>query len=302
MTDGMLARLNRHQVASYDNREVIDELEGLGVPATMFLAGKWIERYPDETRRLAANPLFELASHSYAHRAFHTPCYGLPAIGQAGMAADVERSEGLLAQFTDHPTRYFRFPGGCYDSRSLQAIASAGVVVIQFDVASGDAFGHSVPAIVRHVLGSVRNGSIVVMHITDGDTAPLTARALPPVVEGLRARGYELVRVSTLLSAVKSTRAEGEGVSGLPTGQAESRSAQQQLKREAFFGLKASPERLRIDRRPEGALVHGPIHCISPRCSASARRRPSAMRRPPARSSRRRSSSPPGSARMTTRE
>ena len=37
MTDGMLAKLNRHQVASYDNREAIDELDGLGVPATMFL-------------------------------------------------------------------------------------------------------------------------------------------------------------------------------------------------------------------------------------------------------------------------
>jgi peptidoglycan/xylan/chitin deacetylase (PgdA/CDA1 family) len=57
---------------------------------------------------------------------------------------------------------------------------------------------------VNHVLGSVRNGSIVVMHITDGDTAPLTARALPPIVEGLRARGYELVQVSTLLSTTGS--------------------------------------------------------------------------------------------------
>ena len=214
MTDAMLAKLNRHQVASYDNREAIDELDGLGVPATMFLAGKWIERYPNETRRLAADPLFELASHSYAHRAFHTPCYGLGAIGQAEMAGDVERSERLLAQFTDHPTRYFRFPGGCYDRRALQAIATTGVEVIQFDVASGNAFGHSVPAIVNHVLGSVRNGSIVVMHITDGDTAPLTASALPPIVEGLRARGYELVRVSTLLSATGSlTTGSGNGAS-----------------------------------------------------------------------------------------
>jgi peptidoglycan/xylan/chitin deacetylase (PgdA/CDA1 family) len=211
MTDGMLVKLNRHQVSSYDNRQAIDELESLEVPATMFLAGKWIERYPDETRRLAADPLFELASHSYAHRAFHMPCYGLGAIGQAGMAQDIERSERLLAQFTDHPTPYFRFPGGCYDGRALQAIASTGVVVIQWDVASGDAFGHSVPAIVAHVLGSVRNGSIVVMHITDGDTAPLTAQALPPIVDGLRARGYELVRVSTLLSGSGSP---GSGSSG----------------------------------------------------------------------------------------
>ena len=30
MTDGMLVKLNRHQVSSYDNREAIDELDGLG--------------------------------------------------------------------------------------------------------------------------------------------------------------------------------------------------------------------------------------------------------------------------------
>jgi len=62
---------------------------------------------------------------------------------------------------------------------------------------------------VSHVLGTVRNGSIVVMHITDGDTAPLTAKALPAVVEGLRARGYELVWVSTLLSATKPSTSGG---------------------------------------------------------------------------------------------
>ena len=40
MTDGMLARLNRHQVPSYDNREVIDEIEGLGVPPLRDLFAK----------------------------------------------------------------------------------------------------------------------------------------------------------------------------------------------------------------------------------------------------------------------
>lgn len=59
---------------------------------------------------------------------------------------------------------------------------------------------HSVSAIVDHVLADARNGSIVVMHVTGGNTAPLTAEALPPVVAGLRARGFDLVRVSQLLA------------------------------------------------------------------------------------------------------
>jgi peptidoglycan-N-acetylglucosamine deacetylase len=200
MTDAMLAELARHQVASFDNRRVIDELVAEQVPATFFLAGKWIQRYPDETRRIVADPLFEVGSHSYAHRAFHLPCYGLSGLPVAAMAADVARSEALLRRFTPHPTSYFRFPGGCYDRAALRAIASTHVQVIQYDVASGDAFGTSVATIVRHTLTQTRAGSIVVLHITDGDTAPLTARALPAIVAGLRARGLRLVRLSSLLA------------------------------------------------------------------------------------------------------
>jgi peptidoglycan/xylan/chitin deacetylase (PgdA/CDA1 family) len=204
MTDAMLAELARHQVASFDNRRVVDELVAERVPATFFLAGKWIQRYPDETRRIVADPLFEVGSHSYAHRAFHLPCYGLGGLPVAAMAADVARSEALLRRFTPHPTSYFRFPGGCYDRVALRAIAPAHVQVIQYDVASGDAFGTSVDAIVGHTLARTRGGSIVVMHVTGGDTAPLTARALPAIVAGLRGRGLRLVRLSTLLAYLPS--------------------------------------------------------------------------------------------------
>jgi peptidoglycan/xylan/chitin deacetylase (PgdA/CDA1 family) len=201
MTDAMLAELDRGKVASFVNQAAIDELRALKVPATIFLAGKWVERYPDVTRSLAGDPLFELASHSYAHRPFKAPCYGLgSALPVADMAADVEHSEQLLRRFTDHPTPYFRFPGGCYDQTALDAITPARVVVVQYDVASGDAFATSADAIVTTALRSATNGSIVVMHLTGGNTAPLTATALPRVVNGLRARGLRLVRISELLA------------------------------------------------------------------------------------------------------
>ena len=202
MTDAMLAELDRGKVQSFVNQAAIDELRRLKVPATIFLAGKWIERYPDQTRSLAADPLFELASHSYAHRAFKAPCYGLgPAMPVADMAPDVERSEQLLRQFTDHPTAYFRFPGGCYDKAAVDAVAPTGVVIVQYDVAGGDAFGRSVNAIVAETLHQATNGSIVVLHLTGGNTAPLTALALPRIVDGLRERGLQLVRLSELLAS-----------------------------------------------------------------------------------------------------
>jgi peptidoglycan/xylan/chitin deacetylase (PgdA/CDA1 family) len=212
MTTSMLHELDSHRVKTFDNSAVVDQLDRLDVPATFFLAGLWMQRYPDEVRRLAADPRFELGSHSYAHRPFSAPCFGLgSALPVAQMADDVQQSFDVLRRFTDHPVPYFRFPGGCYNQAALDALGPTGVTMIQYDVASGDSFGLSVKGIVDHVMSSVKNGSIIVMHITGGNTAPLTAKALPGVVAALRDAGYTLVKVSDLLAAGPPLRAGPRG-------------------------------------------------------------------------------------------
>ena len=200
LTAYMIRELNRGTIRSFDNTTEIRELIHLHVPATFFLSGLWMQRYPQTTRQLAAVPFFELGSHSFSHRGFAPHCYDLGVLPESAMVSDINASERTLARYDSHPTRLFRFPGGCYTTAALQAAARAGVEVVQYDVASGDAFGQSVNRIVRHTLSSVRNGSIVVMHITGGDTAPLSAPALPLIVRGLRARGFRLVTVSQLLA------------------------------------------------------------------------------------------------------
>jgi peptidoglycan/xylan/chitin deacetylase (PgdA/CDA1 family) len=203
MTTAMLHRLDTGQVASYANDQVIDELSAQGVPATFFLSSLWVQRYPDLTRRIAADPQFELASHSYAHEGFTAHCYGLAPLPVADMAADVERSFAVLAPFGGHQTRYFRFPGGCYDQAALAAIAPAHAVVVQYDVVGGDAFSHDTPVIVDSVLSHAHDGAIVVMHITKAN-ATNTADALPQIIDGLQARGYHLVTLSQLLAPYSS--------------------------------------------------------------------------------------------------
>ncbi len=199
MTVDMLNRLDSGRVRSYANLAVLDFLERHHLQATFFLAGLWVDRYPDVTRRIAANPNFEIGSHSYRHLAFSAPCYGEDVLPVDQMAADVERSERQLRRYTKRLTPYFRFPGGCYDDTALRAIAPSGVTVIQYDDPSGDAFGTSVPAIIAQTLDHVQNGSIIVMHITE-DNARLTAYALPAIVDGLRAKGLRIVKLSTLLA------------------------------------------------------------------------------------------------------
>ncbi|HKS51029.1 MAG TPA: polysaccharide deacetylase family protein [Pseudonocardiaceae bacterium] len=198
MTDAMLRSLDSGKVKSYANVAVIDELERSHTAATFFLAGKWVERYPGLTHRIAADPNFELASHSYAHIGFTDHCYHLGKLPTDAMAPDVERSFAVLAPFGGRQTRYFRFPGGCYDATALRAITPAHCTVIQYDIVGGDPFNNDPNAITHNVLDHAHNGGIVVLHITEAN-APRTADALPAIISGLRTRGYQLVSLSELL-------------------------------------------------------------------------------------------------------
>ena len=113
MTPEMLQRLRSGQVRSYANRKIIDLLEERGVPATFFLTGMWVREYPDVMTRLAVNPAFELANHSWSHGAFTPSCYGLSPIPRAEMAAELQRTFDIIAPYGGNQTRFFRFPGLC---------------------------------------------------------------------------------------------------------------------------------------------------------------------------------------------
>jgi peptidoglycan/xylan/chitin deacetylase (PgdA/CDA1 family) len=200
MTDSMLYNLASGRVKSYANVKVVDILEQRRVPATFFLTGEWAQRYPDLTRRLAADPRFELGNHSYRHQGFTPNCYHLGQVAPNLMTDDVARTFAVIEPFGGRQTRYFRFPGGCYDAAALGALAPLGVTVIQWDVVSGDPFATAWQPIVHAVLSQVRPGSIVVMHVTEAN-APFTDEALPPILDGLAAKGLRPVTLSDLLGA-----------------------------------------------------------------------------------------------------
>jgi peptidoglycan/xylan/chitin deacetylase (PgdA/CDA1 family) len=199
MTMGMRAKVERDKTVSYANLKVLDILEQQHVPATFFLTGLWVEQYPAVTQRIAANPDFELANHTYTDRAYAPNCYNQPSMPKADMASEVVHTFDLLRPYGGHQTDYFRFPGLCRNPDAMAAIAATHVTVIEGDVVSGDAFATAVQPIVKTVLTRVQPGSIVIMHITR-DNARMTDQALTPILAGLRQRGLQPVRLSELLA------------------------------------------------------------------------------------------------------
>ncbi|MFI1782601.1 polysaccharide deacetylase family protein [Streptomyces rubiginosohelvolus] len=183
----------------FDNPELVAALRRLKVPSTVFMTGRWAEEYPAQAKAIGADPLFEVANHSYSHHAFSSPCYGLPVVGKTAMTRDVERAFTAFRKAgVRNVVPYFRFPGGCYDDKALRALAPADVTAVQWDVVSGDAFATDADAVAEQVLDGVRPGSLVVMHCTRS-AAPATEAAVGRIVPELRERGYRFVKVSELM-------------------------------------------------------------------------------------------------------
>jgi peptidoglycan-N-acetylglucosamine deacetylase len=211
MTRAKLAELRAGGTAStwYDPR-VVEELRRTRTPATFFLAGLWARVHPRAARRLARSRRFQIENHSYSHRAFKVPCFGLePVATKRAKRAEVVRSRRVIARVTGKRTRLFRFPGGCHSKADLRTVAAAGEQPLGWDVVSGDV-GQPDPGVVaRNVLRDVRPGSIVVMHVVGAPLAPATAPALRRIIPELRARGYRFVTLRRLLGRRRASAPRG---------------------------------------------------------------------------------------------
>lgn len=171
--------------------EIADQLERERVPATFFVSGRWAEAHPKELRRLASVPWFEIGLHGHRHRHLH-------AGGAEAVVDEIEAGRQALVRLGETPQALFRPPYGDRPRELGEAARRAGVTAVLWDVAPGDPNPHATAAdIERAVLRGVQGGSIVVMHVNGRGVA--TAAALPAVVEGIRRRGLEFVKVSELL-------------------------------------------------------------------------------------------------------
>lgn len=173
-------------------------LDGYGLKVTFFPRAKWLEDHPGLAGEILAAG-HEIGSHSYTH----------PDLTKL-TAEEVDR-EIRLAKETligiagaDAFVPLYRPPYGAHNATVSAAVARYGYGwVVMWQVDSLDWTEPGVEAIVERVLGRVRDGGIVLMHVGTMQTV----EALPAIIEGLHGRGYEIVQVSELLGI-------GKGASG----------------------------------------------------------------------------------------
>lgn len=184
----------------YDGK-VIEVLLREQVPATLFLSGRWVEKNREAAKSLAGHGQFEIANHAYWHP-------HLLEKDDERILRELKRTQDIIRNTTGKRPAYFRPPFGEVDERLARLAAEAGLVTVQYDIASGDP-DPDLPArrIVRGVLADAKGGSIVVFHMNRN--GPHTAEALPEVIRGLREKGFELVTVGMLLTGGTASQQRG---------------------------------------------------------------------------------------------
>ncbi len=171
-----------------------------GVPATIFVTGSAVDTSAAAREVMTiinARPSqFDLGNHSYAHPDMTT-------MSASAVSAELQRAEDTIARYATQPTRpLFRPPYGAWDAEMLAGVGAAGYRwSVMWDVDTIDwkpiaDGGPTAQQIVDKVVGRAQGGSIVLMHLGGYETL----KALPGIVQGLRAAGLTPVTLEALLA------------------------------------------------------------------------------------------------------
>ena len=168
------------------------------VPATFFLAGRWIRLHPALARAIGRR--YPIGDHTYDHA-------DQVALSSKQICADVRRGAWWIRVVAHrNPRPLFRFPYGSRDSRTVALVRSMGYVSVRWSLDTwgwmGTSEEQSVESVVRRVSAHLEPGAIVLMHLgVARDGSLLDARALPRVIALARSRGYRFVTLGRFVRA-----------------------------------------------------------------------------------------------------
>jgi peptidoglycan/xylan/chitin deacetylase (PgdA/CDA1 family) len=162
------------------------------VPATFFMLGSRVKAAPEVASRIYESGHL-LGNHSFRHRRFDE-------ISAEAMRSEIRRANSEIEQATGVVPRWFRAPGGHMTKAAYTEIGHLGMRTALWTVDPAD-WRDDVPAstIVNDVLKAAEPGAIILLHDGGGEQ-PQTLIALPLIIDGLRARGYEFVTLDELTS------------------------------------------------------------------------------------------------------
>lgn len=176
---------------------VLDILKKHNVKATFFAIGSQAEKHPEMVRRIVREG-HVLGNHTYNHAQ-------LKKLTMEKFIEDIEKSEAALSPLAGYAPRLIRPPYGAVNDDELAWLKDTGYLTVNWDIDPEDWRGVSGEQVLKRSMDAAKPGAIILMHCATGPGGSLqgTVDALPGLISGLRAKGYELVTLTQLLETNK---------------------------------------------------------------------------------------------------
>ncbi len=165
---------------------LLDILNSYGVKATFFVLGQMAERNPDILVRESLEG-HEVASHTPYHNQLTQLSYGVVQSEALEMDRIFKNILGRVPPFT-------RPPYGSYNSTVQAALAQP---LILWSIDPRDWQDRNASVVCSRVVSSAFDGAVILVH----DIHPTTVDAVPCIIEGLRAQGYQFLTISEMAAA-----------------------------------------------------------------------------------------------------
>ncbi|MFL5496624.1 MAG: polysaccharide deacetylase family protein [Gemmatimonadales bacterium] len=176
---------------------ILRVLEREGVPATFFMVGRYVERYPEVAREVAAAGC-SIGNHTYSHPK-------LALLGPGRIAQEIGRAHSAIVDLTGITPRAFRAPHGYRNPFVGRVVARYGYRVFGWTLGVWDSDRPGAKTIRTRVRRRARAGAIILLHDGDGyepaGDRTQTAEALPGIIDDCREMGYEFRDLHRLGSA-----------------------------------------------------------------------------------------------------
>lgn len=197
-TDNNSVSLTFDDGPSADTERVLDVLDEHHVPATFFMVGQQVERFPQTARRIAASG-YEIGNHSYSHPIY---LYRKP----REIRRQLERTQRIIADVTGVQAQLARPPCGVRTPAYFRAARDLGLQTVQWTLAGFDWKTRTASRIAHDVLRQAQAGSIILLH--DGDSEnrrdrSATVASLPLIFAGLKEKGLGIAPLSDLISRAR---------------------------------------------------------------------------------------------------
>ncbi len=171
-----------------DTQTLIDILAEYDAPATFFVVGSWVDKYPESVKALS-DAGHQVQNHSNTHP-------HMPQLSKMQMADELEACNRKIEAITGVRPSLLRPPYGDYDNALIEVVDSLDMKAIQWSVDSLDwKENATADSIYKRVTSKVTNGSIVLFH----NDAEHTPEALPNILKTLKDEGYEFVFIDDLI-------------------------------------------------------------------------------------------------------